>query len=700
MKRHPEYYLAGLVSLLTFAVYLIALRNGFVNWDDGLYVVTNAHIRSFDLSLFRWAFLDFYAGNWHPLTWISHALDYALWGLNPLGHHLTSTILHALNTFLVVVLAVRLAETVSTRHYVVSTEKQARSSKESSFGESGKVSESPDAVGHSLFTIHYSRLITAGVTGLLFGLHPLHVESVAWVAERKDLLCALFFLLSILMYVKHAQRDPIQTGMANTRARFLGGYYLLALLFFVLALLSKPMAVSLPVVLLILDWYPFKRIRSMRSFWTPFVEKLPFVAFSLVSSILTVLAQRPSGAMWDIPAPVAVRILAAARALIAYLYEMVVPLNLIPFYPYPMDISFLSLTYGLPLVLVIGISAICAVRAKEEKLWSAAWCYYLITLLPVLGVTVQAGTQFMADRYTYLPSLGPFLVAGLGAAWLTGKALAVKHRSAAPILFAGAAALIVFASMSYATVRQIGIWKSGIDLWSYVIEKEPERVPIAYVNRGTLLFQEMGQLDRAVADFDKAIALNPSNLRVYVNPSYYHAAYLNRGLVFERKGLLQRAMEDMDNALALHPDYFDAYFSRAQLFEKTGQVDKAIADYERATALKPSSFEAYNNEGSLYGRSGAFDKAIELFTRAIAVNPKSSLAYGNRGQAYSLMGDDEKAVRDLNRAIELDRNYSSAYMARGNISLRAGRREAAVSDFQKACELGDKGGCGAMQAVR
>ena len=235
---HVRYYLAASVSLITFLVYLSSLQNGFVQWDDPEYVSENLHIRSFNASFLKWAFLEFHSANWHPLTWISHAIDYAIWGLNPLGHHLTNNILHTFNTFIVVLLIVRLVELFkeSTKTEVTTT-----------------------------FLDNRRTLIVAGVTGLLFGLHPLHVESVAWVAERKDLLCAFFFLLSITAYLKYLRTiDIVQAGQ-GPRSRFLNKQYLFSFFFFALALLSKPMAVSLPAVLLIFDWYPSKRILRRKS---------------------------------------------------------------------------------------------------------------------------------------------------------------------------------------------------------------------------------------------------------------------------------------------------------------------------------------------------------------------------------------------------------------------------------------------------
>ena len=379
-KRNLAYPIAGLAALLTFIVYSSTLHNGFVYWDDDEYVLENLHIRSLDFAFFKWAFFNFYSANWHPLTWISHALDYAIWGLNPMGHHLTNNVFHAINTFLVVLLVVKLIKAVH---------------------------DSPFTIRDSRLTSHYSRfaLIAAATTGLLFGLHPIHVESVAWIAERKDLLCALFYLLSVMAYVKYRTYKSYTT-------------YFLSLGFFFLALLSKPMAVSLPVVLLILDWYPFQKITSLKTFRTAFVEKLPFIALSSFSSIVTILAQGSAAVIRSAEfAPLSTRSFSAVKALAAYLYKIILPLNLLPFYPYALHPSSLFFEYLLPIVLAIGITAGCiSLAGRREKFWLCGWTYYVATLLPVLGI-VQVGDQAMADRYMYLPSLGPFLVIGLTAAW-------------------------------------------------------------------------------------------------------------------------------------------------------------------------------------------------------------------------------------------------------------------------------------------
>jgi len=685
--------LASSAALITFLVYLQSLRNDFIKyWDDRPYVYANPHIHTFNWDFIRWAFSDFYEANWHPLTWISHALDYAVWGLNPFGHHLTNSILHSVNTALVVLITVWLIDLHGERTVP----------KETVSWQKGR------------------GILIAGVAaGLLFGLHPIHVESVAMVAERKDLLCALFFLLSVMAYMKYAGAVSYDGGpLLPYRDR----RYLLSAGFFLLALLSKPMAVSLPAVLLILDWYPLRRIQSLKSLRAALIEKVPFILLSLLSCLLTIRAQRAGGAMGLMEVvPLSTRVLVAFKSLVSYLWKTIMPIHLVPYYPYPKDVSLLSPEYLLAIVLVLGITTACSILVKNKRILLAAWCYYLITVLPVLGI-VQVGEQSMADRYMYLPSLSLFFIAGLTMAWGWSVAAAMGRRKAFFQSFWILLAVFLFTSITSLTLGQIKIWRDTFAFWNYVIEMEPSSVALAYNNRGNALY-DSGQLDKAFDDFDKAIALNPS----------YPAAYNNRGLAFKRQGRFDKALADYDKAIALNPNYFEAYnnrgvvfkllgqpdkaladfsqaialhqsysiyYLRGSTFEEKGQFDKAMQDYHEAIALNPSYVEARVRLGVLYGKSGSLDKAIDQFDKAIEINPNYTLAYDNRGFAYSLTGQRSKALEDFAKAIEIDNRDTSAYINRGNVYLKMGDRESAVSDFQRACDLGYKAGCNVLQTLK
>jgi protein O-mannosyl-transferase len=625
MTKKIRCIIAASVALVTLLMYFPALHNGFVGiWDDNAYVVEDPHIRSLDAAFFRWAFLDFHVSNWHPLTWISHAVDYALWGLNPLGHHLTNIVLHAVNTALVVMLALMLLDIVKKRSV------QNRST--------------------SLLNDR-TVLIAAGVTGLLFGIHPVHVESVAWVAERKDLLCALFFLLSVMAYVRYVfdqgsgargqvleirsqesgvrsqksgtgkqesgvrSQKPADSGNAKAgpKKSFLNEHYLFSLGFFVLALMSKPMAVTLPMVLLILDWYPFNRIQSIQTLLTAGIEKLPFLALSLASSIIAILAQSAGESIESLELiPFSTRLLVAAKSLIAYLGKMLLPLNLIPFYPYPKDAALFSFPYASAIILAAGITVACIVLAKKQRLWLSAWGYYVVTLIPVLGI-VQVGNQAMADRYTYLPSIGPFLITGLCAAGIAEKARFFSRKPFLGMIAPLVAAIVVFFSLAASTVQQIGVWKNGFVLWDHVIAK----------------------------GFESATAYN------------------NRGL----------SMDEM------------------------GQRDKAIADFSRAISMEPGNYFAYNNMGVMYGKDGQYQRSIDYFLKAISINPEHTDSYCNLGLSYFYLKQYDIALENYNKAIGLKRNFDAAYLNRGNLYFTVGNKELAFRDYREACSFGNRAAC-------
>jgi protein O-mannosyl-transferase len=614
-------YVAILIGLLTFIIYLPALRNKLVNWDDDLYVTENFHIRSLNTSFFRWAFFSFYGSNWHPITWISHALDYAVWRSNPVGHHLTSILLHAINTSLVVLLT---AQMLTVR-------------KEST----------TDPLKETFLTERVILIILA-VTGVFFGLHPVHVESVAWVSERKDLLCALFSLLTMLSYTTGIRRELQLTnrfGLSNRR-------YLFTLGLFLLALMSKPMAVTLPLVLLILDWYPIQRIASFKTFLAACVEKIPFFALSILSSLTTLLAQSSGGSIVSVQSvPLPTRVLVGIRAIVAYLGSIVVPTDLLPFYPYPRNVSLFLPEYALSLFFAVAATALAFFIVKREKLYLAAGAYYLVTLFPVLGV-VQVGGQFMADRFLYLPSLSLFVILGVMTAWIWRTAGRIKWKIPMAQLFCPLGAMFLLATLSYATIAQISVWKTSIGLWSTVIRTQRDPAPLAYYNRGQA-FMDINQVENAIRDYSAAITLNP----------FYQEAVYNRGIAYE----------------------------------KIGAYDLALRDYDKALELNPSNYQALNNRGILYGKYGSYDLSIECFNRALAINPRYPESYFNRGLTFSLIGKFRDAMEDFNRTIDLNPQFAQAYFQRGNIYLRMNQKMEAMDDFRKACDLGIKEACSAFR---
>jgi hypothetical protein len=547
LKISKKTYVTALaIAILTIFVYLPVLQNGFVNWDDDRYVYENPHIQSFGSESVRWMFTAFHASNWHPLTWLTHAIDYTLWGLHPMGHHLTSVIFHGLNTFLVVILITQLAN--SRIKGVL-------------------LSQSNESNRKQVINTGQTNIIAGVVTGLLFGLHPLHVETVAWISERKDVLCAFFTLLSMLAYLRYSFSE--QKSLP----------YCLCLFFFILALMSKPMAVTLPVILILFDIYPLKRLKSV-SLLRLFFEKLPFFAFSIASSIVTIMAQQAGGAIQSLEThPLGDRIFVGIRAIIFYLVKIVWPEGLAPLYPYPSGLSFISFDFLGSLFIVLGITVFCVAMLRRQKIWSVAWAYYLVSLSPVLGI-IQVGGQAAADRYTYLASLGPFLLAGSGCAYIMEKTVQKHAALSRKALFIIPFSLLFFL-LSSGTRNQIMIWKDSLTLWNTTLTLYPD-FSMAYKGRGKT-YGEMGSYRKALEDYDQALALNPS----------YVDALVNRGNIYLHFGLYQKALKDYDIALTINPRFSLAFYNRGFAYERAGETWKAFRDYQAAARLGHTASQQY-----------------------------------------------------------------------------------------------------------
>lgn len=601
-----------IILLLTCLLYTPALKNDFV-WDDVTYITENTMICSLSIYSLYEMLSSFQASNWHPLTWLSLAIDHAFWGLDPFGYHLTNIILHGVNTLLVFFLVIRLLASVNKT----------------------KITLSPPKMPISTST---QALLVASVTAVLFGFHPLHVESVAWVSERKDLLCAVFVLLSILSYLSYA-------SSVVERHRWI--WFILCIFFFIFALMSKPMAVTLPGTLLLLDVYPLKRMslypgKTGRKS-SVFLEKIPFFALSIASSIITIMAQHAGGAIRGFERfPTDARLLNALRALVFYLEKMITPFKLVPFYPFPANIHWLDLQYLLSAMLVFAITASCLWTLKKGSyLLFIVWSYYVITLLPVLGI-IQVGGQAAADRYTYLPSLAIFTLIGVGVSWVLKKDALLKRRS----MFGGLVLtfICIFIFLGQLTIRQIKIWHNSEILWSYVINAFPfpRSDPLAHYNLGNALAKR-SKLGKAISEYKRALILKP----------HYPEAHNNLGSVYTIKGRLDEAMAEIEQALAINPYYAMAHNNRGNVYLKKGELDKAISEYKQAIAIKPDHAKAYGNMGLVYYNKGMLDEAIFEYKKSLFINPNLAEVHYNLSVAYYYKGIYESAILHCGKAIEL-----------------------------------------------
>jgi Tfp pilus assembly protein PilF len=579
--------LSLLLMLLTLALYNPLTHSAFINYDDNRYVTENSHVRAgLAWSTVKWAFTSFDQANWHPLTWISHALDCQLFGLNPAGHHLSSVALHAINVVLLFLLLIW-----STRR-----------------------------TGPSF------------LAAALFALHPFNVESVAWIAERKNLLSTTFFLLTLRAYGRYAQKPGWQ--------RYLAVAGLLAC-----GLASKPMLVTTPFVLLLIDSWPLGRIKgwsdpsqSLAIQQVPLgrlvLEKLPLLLLSVASSAITVVAQRAAGAVQSAPFPLSSRLENGIYSYAMYLRKAVWPTDFALFYPYAGH-SLAAWKVGAAALLIAAIT-IAVVKMRSRGYLPAGWFWFLGTLVPVIGV-IQVGNQAMADRYAYLPLIGIFVI----VAW-AGADLAEKKKLVPMAMAAAICALLVLAVITY---RQIGYWRSSVDVWThslaitqhnYVAEEnlgvalvqlnraneayplfvraaeDQPNDPDARLNIGTYLYQH-GRQAEAIEQYELAI-------RLASEPGLLAATYANLGLAYSDLGNSAQAESSFRSALQFNPDQITACQGMANLLANRGKLAEALPYFKRAAELQPSG-QGYLQLAKVLAQTGHKAEARAALETALRLEP-------------------------------------------------------------------------------
>lgn len=548
------------LSIFTLLVYLPVLQNGFVNLDDGGYVYDNLRIRSLDLQLLSFAFSSKANEIWHPLTIISVALDYAVWKLDPMGYHLTNVILHAINSALVLLLMVHLL-------------KYWRDKKKA--------------------------LAAAVITGVLFSIHPMRVESVAWISERKDVLYSFFFLLSILMYAKYADTNKKP-------------YYFYSLFFFTFSLLSKPMAVMLPVIVVMLDFYPYN-MTEKRQFKRVMIEKVPYFLLSSIVTVITILFHSSWGSSIKFGRfSLQERIYDSVQATILYIAKMVFPINLAHYYPPTSEVSIYR--FAVYLAAFCMIMAVCILSLKKHKAVSALVFYYIVTLLPVSGL-IKTGSHSMADRYVYLPGLGFCILIGLGFP------LFIDSLDKRWMKAAGFATLI--AAIMLLVIRtegQVSVWKDSASLWKHELRVYPDNKAVsyflpynvfsAYIEKGDY-YLSSGKNRSAIDFFSYAIDSNKSN----------PLGHYKRGVAYINIGVYDLALKDLDNALNLYP-LTEAFYKRGICHFNLGNYKMAVVDLDKELNNNPRNIFAYYYKGLAYLRLGDDKNALISLDKVIEIEPK------------------------------------------------------------------------------
>jgi len=611
-----------LLALVTMALYWPALHCDFVNLDDDVNVTDNLHVQSgLNWEGIKWALGNTkQAAYWAPMMWLSHELTCQLFGLNPRGHHLINVLLHGANTVLVFVLLRRLT----------------------------------GAMGRSFFV------------AALFGLHPLHVESVAWVTERKDVLSALFGLLSLLFYVGYAQNRATLNPQRSTLD------YILALLFFALGLMSKAMLVTWPFVMLLLDYWPLERVSSLKfsvsssglmpsptlnsdqsragpQLSTLLLEKLPFLVLAVAASVVTYVVQGHGGTVMPIEnLPLGARIANALVSYCRYLGKIFWPTNLAVFYPHPghWPMEDVLLAGG----LLLGITVLFTVARRRFPFLLMGWLWFGGTLVPVIQL-VQSGEQAMADRFTYIPSLGVLILTVWGVHELTCR---WRYHKVIWSL-AGCAGIVLCMGV---TRRQLGYWQDSEALFRHELAVTEDNC-LAHVDLGTAL-DKKGRIDEAISQFRQAVRLNPNddiannNLgndllsqgqtdeaisrfeqAVRLNPRFAGFHY-NLGLTLSLKGRIDKAIAQFQETIRLKPDYAEAHYYLGNAFLEKGQTAEAISQFQETLRLNPDDAEAHNNLGNALGVNGQTDEAILQFQEALRLKPDLAAARSNLTNALQI----------------------------------------------------------------
>ncbi len=586
-----ELLIAAALAVATLAVYGQVISHQFISLDDDVYIRDNPMVAGgLTLKGIAWAFTTFHAANWHPLTWLSHMVDSQIFGLNAGGHLFVNGLIHVSNTLLLFFFFQRVT----------------------------------------------GATWRSAIVAALFALHPLHVESVAWAAERKDTLATFFGLLSLLAYARYAEAISWKR-------------YALVALWLGLGLMAKPMLVTWPFVLLLLDYWPFRRlewrpadgIRRFAGAWLPLIrEKLPLFCLVGASMVVTYLAQAHGGAVRGlVDAPLSLRLSNAFVSYAKYLLLTVWPSGLGVYYPFsPAGVP--GWQVAAALVLLSAITAMALQQARKRPYLIMGWLWFLGTLVPVIGL-VQVGGQAMADRYHYIPSIGLFValvfgLADLAIAWCIGR-VSIAVVSIAVLLLSGSL-----------TALQISRWRDSMTLFEYTLSVTSDNLVVHY-NLGHVLGQQR-RYDEAIPHFEEALRIKPD----------FFDALINVGVTLLEQGKPAEAISYYHRALGVEPDSAKAHMQLALALVKQEKGDDALQQFYKALELAPNDPDIRTNLGLMLARQGKLSEATAQLNEALRLNPTSAEAHNNLGLVFLMAGQPEKSLPHFSTALRLKPNFTVA----------------------------------------
>ena len=626
LEKRAGFIVAFLLIALTLVAFWPVFRHDFIGYDDEQYIGGNPRVQmGINAESIHWAFTSFYASNWHPLTWITHMVDYRLFGARPAGHHAVNLLLHTANTLLLCFVLRRMTKSLWRSAFVAA----------------------------------------------LFAVHPMHVESVAWVAERKDVLSTFFWLLTMWAYTRYAERPGVK-------------WYALVVLFLGLGMLSKPTVVTLPFVLLLLDYWPLGRLsfgkqESAGAKWRLVREKLPLFLMAAASSAVTYAAQRAGGALVTSSDQLrlGVRVGNALLAYVTYIGRMFWPHDLAIFYPHLRTQIPEWQTVGSFVILsCITILALGFRRARPYL--AVGWLWYLGTLVPMVGL-VQVGQAAMADRYTYISYIGLFVMISWGISesvgvWECGSVgdSGSPPRPLAPSPLLIAMAIVVIVALVVCTRVQLRYWRDGLTLFSHAIAVTKDN-DLAHIHVGMNL-AERGKLSEATAHYQEALRINP----------YADRAHNNLGNVYLGQGKFDAAMSEYESALELRPSNPAVHFNIGVLLGRRNRLADAVVAYRRALDIKPDYPEVRANLAQILERQGKMDEAIACFSDGVRLFPSDAHVRHQLGLKLAKAGRLDEAMIQYKEAVRLKPDWPEAHYNYGNALARRGRADDAIAEYRAA----------------
>ncbi|HAL55425.1 MAG TPA: hypothetical protein DCP63_02815 [Bacteroidetes bacterium] len=631
-----------LLTAVTFFAFYPSLYNGFTNWDDDKILLNSPLILDLSLSGIATMFTSVHYYHYHPLVTLTYAIEYHFWKFDAFVYHLTNLLLHIGNTLLVFWLVRSLRK----------------------------------------------GLLVPLVVALLFGVHPIHIESVVWVTERKDVLYAFFYLAGLVAYMAH-QKKP------STKS------YALVSSLFIFSLCSKAMAVTFPVLLFLFDFAAGRRFDKKSV-----LEKVPWLLLSVLIGILAISTQYPADGSHEKARISSDNLFFAAYGILFYLQKLILPTDLSCIYPLPgkVDGVLPAIFLVSPLLLAVFTSLAVLLR-KEVRAIPFGGLFFLITVLPVLQLTPVGGVV-AADRFIYVASIGFFYLVVEGGAWLYDRKLKAMKRSQ---LTLGLLCVLVITSYAALTWERTQVWRESLTLWNDVLSKHPQ-VAFAYNNRGNSL-TALGEIDGAIEDYTNGLRYMPQHIDFYFNRGNAYRlkgeyersladyaiviqarpqdpnAHHNRGMVYFEMQNYDRAVDDYTNAITLNSKTPLFYSDRGVAYAKLDEYDRALKDFEEAFRLSPEYAEAYYNRGLTYGRMGRLDQAITDFSKALSFLANDPDMYVERANAYYLKGVLDSAIRDWDKAVQLAPGNSAIYINRGIAFYKNGEYDKAVADFTEAARI-------------